>query len=150
MKGEASSQLIKCPACGANNRVRSGDHPEQKPVCGRCKTPLPEAKAVPVTVTDANFAALIGNANVPVLLDLWAAWCGPCRMVAPTIELLAKELSGRVLVGKLDVDANPATSSRFGVQSIPTLLILKDGREAGRLVGVQSKEAILKALQPFI
>ena len=77
-----------------------------------------------------------------VLLDMWAAWCGPCRMIAPTIETLAKDLAGRVLVGKMDVDANPRTSARFGVQSIPTLLILKGGREVDRIVGVQSKEAI--------
>lgn len=78
---------------------------------------------------------------------MWAAWCGPCRMVAPTVEALAKELAGRVVVAKMDVDANPRTSSRFGVQSIPTLLILKNGREAERIVGVQTKEAIMRRLQ---
>lgn len=81
---------------------------------------------------------------------MWAAWCGPCRMIAPTIEALARELSGKVLVGKLDVDANPRTASRFGVQSIPTLLVLKDGREVDRLVGVQSREAILRRLQAHL
>lgn len=81
---------------------------------------------------------------------MWAAWCGPCRMIAPTIEALARELSGKVLVGKLDVDANPRTASRFGVQSIPTLLVLKDGREVDRLVGVQSREAILRRLQSHL
>ena len=90
------------------------------------------------------------SSHLPVLLDMWAAWCGPCRMIAPTIEALARELSGKVLVGKLDVDANPRTASRFGVQSIPTLLVLKDGREVDRLVGVQSREAILRRLQAHL
>lgn len=85
-----------------------------------------------------------------MLLDLWAAWCGPCRTIAPTIEMLASELAGKVLVGKLDVDANKRTAARFGVQSIPTLLIIQNGREVDRLVGVQSREAILRRLQPFI
>ena len=94
--------------------------------------------------------SVVAGSSLPVLLDLWAAWCGPCRMIAPVIEQLASELSGRVLVGKLDVDANPQTSASFGVQSIPTLLILKDGREVDRLIGAQSKNAILQRLQRFI
>jgi thioredoxin 1 len=103
-----------------------------------------------LVVTDANFAGIVESSSLPVLLDMWAAWCGPCRMIAPTVEQLAGELAGRVLVGKLDVDANQRTAARFRVQSIPTLLILKDGREVGRIVGVQSKEAIIRQLQPFI
>lgn len=138
------SEIIKCANCGANNRVRT-DAKEQA-VCGRCKTPLPKITK-PVFVTDANFAAEIENSSLPVLLDLWASWCKPCLMIAPIIEQLATELSGKCVVGKLDVDQNPHTASRFGVQSIPTLLILKKGQEADRLVGSQSKEAILRRLQ---
>ena len=104
----------------------------------------------PVTVTDANFSQVVEGSPVPVLLDLWAAWCGPCRMIAPTIEMLARELAGKVLVGKLDVDSNQRTAARFGVQGIPTLLILKNGREVDRLVGVQSREQILKRLNAYI
>ena len=89
-------------------------------------------------------------AAVPVLLDLWADWCGPCHMLAPTVEQLASELSGKVKVAKLDIDANPHTASRFGVQSIPTLLVLKDGREVGRIVGVQPKERILQQLTSLL
>ena len=85
-----------------------------------------------------------------MLLDLWAAWCGPCRTIAPTIEMLASELAGKVMVGKLDVDANKRTAARFGVQGIPTLLIIQNGREVDRLVGVQSREAILRRLQPYV
>jgi thioredoxin len=82
-----------------------------------------------------------------VLLDLWATWCGPCRTIAPIIEELASELGGSVRVSKLDVDENPATAERFGVRSIPTLLILKNGREVDRIVGVQPKTEIVRRLE---
>jgi thioredoxin 1 len=94
---------------------------------------LPAPAMDPVVVTDANFSQVVEKSPVPVLLDLWAAWCGPCRMIAPTIEMLARELAGKALVGKLDVDANQRTAAKFGVQGIPTLLILKEGREVDRL-----------------
>lgn len=122
----------------------------KRPVCGKCKAELPAPAMDPVAVTDANFSQVVERSPVPVLLDLWAAWCGPCRTIAPTIEMLARELAGRVLVGKLDVDANQRTAARFGVQGIPLLLILKNGREVDRMVGVQSREAILRRLNPHI
>jgi thioredoxin 2 len=140
-------QLIPCPACGATNRV-----PPEKlarglaPVCGRCKAQLTLASG-PVTVTDATFASEVERSPLPVLLDMWAAWCGPCRMVAPVVDELARELAGRVRVAKLDVDANPATAARFGVQSIPTLLVLKGGREIDRIVGVQPKTELVRRLE---
>src|SRR6476659_2725983 len=142
MGSSAASMVVKCAKCGANNRVRFGQAEERLPVCGRCKGPLPVG-GQPVTVTDANFDETVAKSPLPVLLDMWAAWCGPCRMIAPTIEALAKEQAGRVLVGKMDVDANPRTSARFGVQSIPTLLILKNGREIDRIVGAAPKNSIL-------
>ena len=149
MESSAASLVVKCPKCGSNNRVRFSKAVEQKPVCGKCKASLPVG-GQPVTVTDANFGEVVEKSSLPVLLDMWAAWCGPCRMIAPTIKALAKEMAGRVVVGKMDVDANPRTSSRYGVQSIPTLLIFKGGREAERIVGVQSKEAVLNRLQKYL
>jgi thioredoxin 2 len=142
--------LIRCPACGTTNRVpdaaaRAG----KRPVCGRCKTPLPAASG-PITVTDANYASEVEAASEPVLLDLWAAWCGPCRTLAPVIEELAGDFAGRVKVGKLNVDENPVTAGRFGVRSIPTLLVLRGGREVDRLVGVMPKAEIARRLERAI
>ena len=143
-------RIVECPNCGTRNRVSDANPSGKAPVCGKCHDPLSTAPSKPVIVTDANFSSIIGSSTLPVLLDLWAAWCGPCRMIAPVIEQIAAEVSGKVLVGKLDVDSNPMTASRFGVQSIPTLLIIKDGREVDRLIGAQPKQAILQRLQRFI
>ena len=143
----SDTQLIRCPSCGATNRV-----PQEKinqglnPVCGRCKTTL-SVSTKPVTVTDATFAAEVERSPLPVLLDMWAPWCGPCQMIAPVLEELATEMAGRVRVGKLNVDENPATATRFNVRSIPTLLVLKAGREVDRIVGVQPKAEITRRLQ---
>lgn len=150
MAKAAESRIIRCEVCGAQNRIAASAPAAKIPVCGKCGKPLRVAEAKPVIVTDENFASVIESSQLPVLLDLWAAWCGPCRMIAPVIESLAGELSGRVLVGKLDVDSNPQTASRFGIQSIPTLLIIKGAREVDRLIGLQSKPAILQRLQRFI
>lgn len=145
---EAATEIFKCAACGSNNRVavQAG----KAPVCGKCRAPLVRSAAKPLTITDANFDSAVNNSRMPVLIDMWAAWCGPCRIVAPIIDALAKELSGKAVIGKMDVDANPHTSARYAVQSIPTLLIFKDGREIDRMVGVQSREAILSRLRPLM
>ncbi len=125
----AETQLIRCPSCGATSRVPQ-DKVEDglQPVCGRCKTPL-SADPKPATVTDATFAAEVEGSQLPLLLDLWAPWCGPCRLIAPVLDELASELAGRVCIAKLNVDDNPATAARFKANSIPTLLVFKGGRE---------------------
>jgi thioredoxin 2 len=141
--------MIVCPACGATNRV-PGDKVAQglTPVCGKCKAPLPAG--TPQPVTDASFAQDVGRSPVPVLLDAWAPWCGPCHMLAPIVDQLAAELVGRVRVVKLNVDDNPRTAARFDLRSIPTLLVLKDGREVDRLVGVRPKQEIMRRLEQVV
>src|SRR5438876_3086193 len=142
-------RLVKCPSCGATNRLPPSQ-PGRTVVCGKCKTPLEGGASRPLHVTDGTFADQVERNPLPVLLDLWAEWCGPCHMLSPTIEQLSSELSGRVAVAKLNIDENPATADRFGVRSIPTLLLLKDGREIDRLVGVQPKQEILRHVQAVL
>jgi thioredoxin 2 len=138
--------LTRCPACGTTNRVpREKVAQGRAPVCGRCKTPL-SISSTPVTVTDATFAAEVERSPVPVLVDAWAPWCGPCRMIAPVIDELAAEMAGRVRVAKLNVDDNPATAARFDLRSIPTLLVIRDGREVDRIVGVVPRAEIARRL----
>lgn len=142
--------ILACPSCGTRNRVDVTKIAHgQAPVCGRCKAPLPFDDA-PVVVTDATFGAVVEAAPVPVLVDLWAPWCGPCRTIAPSLEQLASEMAGRVRIAKLNVDENPATSARFRVQGIPTLLVFKGGREVDRLVGAHPKAEIARRLERWL
>lgn len=97
--------------------------------------------------TDANFDELVKKSDKPVLVDFWAEWCGPCKMIGPVVEELAKEYEGRALVGKLNVDENPAVSIEFGIRSIPTLLFFKNGQVVDRHVGVAGKDVLDKKLQ---
>jgi thioredoxin 2 len=141
---------MRCPACSTANRVpRAKLRQGLRPVCGRCKASL-SGNGHPVTVTDANFATTVTAAPVPVLLDIWAPWCGPCRMVGPIVDQLAGEYAGKIRVGKLNVDDNPATASRFDARSIPTLLILRDGREIDRIVGAVPKQEIVRHLDAVL
>ena len=139
--------LARCPSCGATNRIARAKLAEGfEPVCGRCHTALAVDDG-PLTVTDATFAAEVERSPLPVLLDFWAEWCGPCRMMAPVLDELAAELAGKVRVAKLNVDENPDTPSRFGVHSIPTLLVFKEGREVDRIVGFRPKAEIASRLE---
>jgi thioredoxin len=99
-----------------------------------------------MVVTDDTFAAEVEQSSLPVLVDVWAPWCGPCRMIAPTIDQLASEMAGRVRFAKLNVDENPKTAGRFNISGIPALLIFKGGREVDRIVGLQPKAEIAKRL----
>ncbi len=95
-----------------------------------------------ITATDANFDAEVINSDKPVLVDFWATWCGPCRMIAPVIEEIASEYEGKAKVAKLDVDANPQVSMKYGIRSIPTLLIFKNGQVVDQIVGAVPKGVI--------
>ena len=138
------AEIAVCLACGAKNRLKTPP-PGQLPACGRCGATLPWL----VTANDESFAREL-LVPVPVLVDFWAPWCGPCRMIAPVLEELAGELAGRLKVVKLNVDENPRTSGRFQVQGIPLLLLFQDGRELERIVGAMPKRALLARLQPHL
>lgn len=139
------SVIIPCPRCGTKNRIprnRLGD----RPLCGKCGTPFP-ARGItgsPVMVSDDTFAAEVLSEPGLVLVDFWAPWCGPCRMIAPILEELAREYAGRLKVGKLNVDENPLSASRYETRSIPTMLLFRDGQVVDRLVGAMPRAEIEK------
>lgn len=131
-----STVLVKCPQCGTTNRIptEAPGHPR----CGKCRRDLPWI----VEAGDADFAAVAEQSPVPALVDFWAAWCGPCRMVSPVLDKLAQERAGRVKLVKVDVDTSPALSRRFDVQAIPTMLVITDGRVVARQTGAPPAAAL--------
>ncbi|HKZ01158.1 MAG TPA: thioredoxin [Pyrinomonadaceae bacterium] len=147
-------KVIKCRSCGIKNRVEPLKLAERQAKCGKCGTPLDPSEDLdevgagkPLIVTDANFQETLNRAgDLPLLLDCWAEWCGPCRMIAPVLDQLAAESGGRYLIGKLNVDENVITAARFNIRSIPSLLIFKKGQLVDRLVGAQPKQAIAEHL----
>jgi thioredoxin 1 len=104
----------------------------------------------PQVVTDQTFEQEVLKADTPVLVDFWATWCGPCRMVAPVLEEVATEQGDKIRIAKLDVDANPITAGRFGVRAIPTMIVFKNGREADRIVGYHPKPQLMQKLSPHL
>ena len=148
--------VVACNKCGTKNRVDLRQATEQIAKCGKCGAPLELGKAAetqtkPLIVTDSTFQRdVIDGSERPVLLDAWAPWCGPCRMVGPIMEQLAAESNGRYRIAKLNVDENPATAAQFQIQSIPTMLIFKNGKLVDRLVGAQPKPAITARLMAHV
>jgi thioredoxin 2 len=133
-----------CPSCGVANRVPSPKL-DQTAKCGACKKAIP-ALAEPVALADAQaFDDLVSGAPLPVLVDFWAAWCGPCRMVAPELEKLARGHAGRVIVAKVDTDRVPDVAGRFAIRSIPTMILFRGGREAKRASGAMQAAEIERA-----
>ena len=135
--------LLTCASCGKKNKIRPS--PRGTPHCGSCGATLPWL----VTGTDETFDRE-AHAGVAVLVDLWAPWCGPCRFVGPIVEQLAQEYAGRLKVVKVNVDENPHTAQRFQAFSIPTLVVLKDGRVVDRIVGALPKSQLTVRLTPHM
>lgn len=128
----SDSLHIACPACGASNRLpetRLSDAPK----CGKCGAAL--FSGHPMAVTDANFEKIVNGTDVPVVVDCWASWCGPCMRFAPVFEAAAAQLEPKVRLAKLDTEANQATAAKLGIRSIPTLILFKGGKEAARISG---------------
>ena len=145
-------QVVVCSKCGAKNRVEESRLATSEAKCGRCGEKLrvtsAEQDSKPVVITDQTFQQEVLQARGrPVLVDCWAPWCGPCRMIAPVLDQLAAESHGNYRIAKLNVDDNPHTASSFNIASIPTLLIFKDGKLIDRIIGVQPKQAIAERLQ---
>ncbi len=137
---------VSCPRCGAPNRVDAARVKEGiQPVCGRCRAPLP-ASAGPLEVTDSRFEEQVLGSPVPVLLDVWAPWCVPCRGMEPVIEELAASLAGKVRVAKLNIDRNPEATARLRILGVPTVILFKDGHEVTRMVGAREKGELMRAL----
>lgn len=136
----ASGNVVVCPTCGTKNRIPSVASGKVR--CRQCKSFLPWI----VNATDADFDAVASSAKIPVLVDLWATWCGPCRQVSPALEQLARERAGSLKLVKVDVDKSPKVSRRFDVQAVPTLLLF----EGGRKVGEQKGAAPIGALRSWV
>lgn len=131
-----ADKIVTCPSCGTRNRVPAAA--AGKPRCPKCKADVPWI----ADATDYDFDQVADSSKVAVLVDLWAAWCGPCRQVSPLLEQLAIERAGKLKLVKVDVDANPHTQARFGVQAIPTLLLFKDGKQVSSRQGALPMPAL--------
>ena len=136
MSGKAT---VACSFCSRLNRVDTA-RVDDRPKCGQCGRPMLLDR--PVRVTDADFERVIGGTDVPVIVDFYADWCGPCKTMAPALDALASEQRGRVLVAKLDTDANPHTAASFGIRAIPTIIAFRGGREVARETGAVPKNAL--------
>lgn len=141
----AFSIVRNCPACGKGNRIPAR-HISDTGRCGSCKAPLPPLDE-PLDVDEDGFSQIVAEASVPIMTDFWAAWCGPCRMAAPEVTLLAREMAGRALVLKVNTEASPQVAVRFGVQSIPNFVVLRGGRVIFQQAGLVPRAEMRRWLE---
>jgi thioredoxin 2 len=149
---QKDTRTIRCTKCGTKNRIpmdKAGAYAK----CGKCSSPLDTSDFLnrsPIIVTDDNFAMKALKSPIPVLVDCWAPWCGPCKMIGPVMEELAEEYYGKIRVCKLNVDENPATASRFKISSIPTMLIFDKGELKDTIIGAVPKQQIAGRISSFV
>jgi thioredoxin 2 len=134
-----AKMTVRCPHCAAWNRI-SADRAAKGPKCGKCAKPIPLDH--PLVLTDDTFARTIAESDVPVLVDFYADWCGPCKMMAPYVDELARERMGKALIAKLDTDRNPRTAGSFNIRGIPTTIVFRGGKEAARQTGAVPKAGL--------
>jgi thioredoxin 2 len=137
--------IRSCASCRADNRVPAR-HLSDEGRCGACKAPLAPLDE-PLDVDAAAFDEIVREAKVPVLVDFWAAWCGPCRMVAPEVKKVAHEMAGKALVLKVDTEQNPGLAARFGVRSIPNFVVLRAGRQVAQQAGAVDSKTLRSRLE---
>ena len=140
----SDAKHVVCPGCSAVNRLPAAKLAEG-PKCGKCGAPLFTGQ--PVELTDQSFERQVGRSDIPVVVDFWAEWCGPCKMMAPQFAQAAAQLEPEVRFAKLDTEAAQATAARFGIRSIPTLMLFKDGREVARQPGAMGAADIVRWVQ---
>nr|WP_319395590.1 thioredoxin TrxC [uncultured Desulfobacter sp.] len=142
--------IIRCTKCGTKNRVPE-NRISENPKCGKCGTILHvEIFDAPVNVTDADFDQEVMQSSLPVLVDCWAPWCGPCRAVGPILDGLANAYKGRLKIAKVNIDENPGTGSKYRIQSIPTMLFVKNGTLVDQVTGALPKETLEAKIKSFI
>ena len=146
LRMDENGVITPCPQCGARNRI-AFENLNHGVRCGRCKSPLP-GPAAPVTVeSEEHFNVLIGLSSLPVLVDFWAPWCGPCKMVAPEFEKVAANSAGEILVAKVNTEEQPSLAHRYAIQSIPTLILFHGGQETARSSGARPAADIVQFVQ---